>query len=55
MQPTAVKLEAIRVAMDAIATMNEVRVALDREKAITAMGSRVKNKENLEQAYAVAF
>jgi hypothetical protein len=53
MQPTAVKLEAIRVAMDAIATVNEVRVALDREKAITAMGSRVKNKENLE--HAVAF
>ena len=54
-QPTPVKLEAIRVQMNALATMDEVRAALDREKAITAMGLNVQNKENSEQAYAVAF
>ncbi|SFH58667.1 Adenine-specific DNA methylase, contains a Zn-ribbon domain [Nitrosospira sp. Nsp14] len=54
-QPTAVKLEAIRAAMDALATMDEVRAALDKEKAITAMGIKVQNKENAEQAHAVAF
>jgi hypothetical protein len=54
-RPTAAKLEAIRVAMDALATVDEVRAALEGAKPVTATGVRTQNKENREQANAVAF
>ena len=54
-RPTAAKLEAIRRAMDALATVDEVRAALEGAKPVTATGVRTQNKENREQANAVAF
>ena len=54
-QPTAAKLEAIRRDMDALATVDEVRAALEGAKPVTATGVRTQNKENREQANAVAF
>ena len=54
-RPTAAKLEAIRLAMDSLATLDEVRVALEGVEPVTATGVRTQNKENREQANAVAF
>lgn len=54
-RPTAVKLESIRVAMDALATVEEVRAALEEAKPVTAKSVRAQNNENREQANAVAF
>ncbi|WP_420466484.1 hypothetical protein [Panacagrimonas sp.] len=54
-RPTAAKLESIRLAMDALATVDEVRAALEGAKPVTATGVRTQNKENREQANAVAF
>jgi adenine-specific DNA methylase len=52
---TAVKLEAIRQAMDGLAKVDEVRAALEGVKPVTAASVRVHNKQNREQANAVAF
>ena len=54
-RPTAAKLESIRLAMDALATVDAVRAALEGAKPVTATGVRTQNKENREQANAVAF
>lgn len=52
---TAAKLESIRLAMDGLATVDKVRMALEVAKPVTATSVRTQNKENLEQANAVAF
>ena len=52
---TAAKLESIRLAMDALATVDEVRAALEGAKPLTATGVVAQNKKNREQANAVAF
>ena len=54
-RPTAAKLESIRIAMDALATVDEVRAALEETTPVTAASVRTQNKENREQANAVAF
>ena len=54
-RPTAAKLESIRIAMDALATVDEVRAALEETTPVTAANVRTQNKENREQANAVAF
>ena len=53
--PTTAKLETIRRAMDALATVDQVRAALEGAKPVTETGVQVQNKENREQANAVAF
>lgn len=52
---TVAKLESIRLAMDALATVNDVRAALERTKPVTATGVRAQNNENRELANAIAF
>ena len=53
---TATKLAAIRAAMDALAIVDEVRVALDCAKTRSASGGALAlNKKGREQADAVAF
>ncbi len=52
-RPTAAKLKSIRLAMDGLATVDQVRAALEGPKQSLAL--QAENKENLEQADAVAF
>lgn len=52
---TAEKLEAIRLAMDGIATVEDVQAALEGTKSPSATGAGYQNKENKEQSNAVAF
>lgn len=54
-RPTTEKLEAIRVAMDGIATVEDVRAALEGAYPAGTTGIKRKNKENQEQANVVAF
>lgn len=54
-RPTAEKLEAVRLAMDAIATVDEVRAALEGAQPVSSAGTHRKNKLNQEQANAIAF
>jgi hypothetical protein len=52
---TGRKLEIIQAAMNAIATVDQLRDALEQVKPATAVGSRTKNSEYTEPADAVAF
>jgi len=54
-RPTAEKLEAIRQEMDAIATVDDLRAALEGAQPICSIGTHTKNKLKQEQASAVAF
>jgi adenine-specific DNA methylase len=54
-QPTPKKLRDIRCAMDALATIDDVRTALEGARPVTAAGVEVQNKKNREQANAVTF
>lgn len=54
-RPTAAKLATIRATMDTLATVDEVRDALEGVKEVTATSAQARNKENREQADAVAF
>lgn len=54
-RPTVEKLGAIRLAMDGIATVENVRVALEGVQSAGTEGQKRKNDENQEQVNAVAF
>ena len=54
-RPTAEKLEVIRQAMDGIATVDQVRVALEGTQPVGLTGAHLKNNNTQEHAYAVAF
>src|SRR5690606_23050875 len=54
-RPTAEKLEVIRQAMDGIATIENVRAALEGVQPVGTIGMQCKNNDNQEQANAVAF
>jgi len=54
-QPTGVKLETIRQAMDAITTADEVRATLEGVTSATMARTPTKTKEKREQANAAAF
>jgi hypothetical protein len=52
---TVEKLEAIRLAMDAIATVESVRAILEGTQPTSMVDQQRKNKENQEKINAVAF
>jgi len=54
-RPTAKKLEAIRLTMDSIATVEDVRAALEGAQPTGTTGMQRNNKMNREQANAIAF
>lgn len=54
-RPTAEKLEAIRLTMDSIATVEDVRAVLDGAQPTGTTGMQRNNKMNREQANAIAF
>lgn len=54
-RPTAEKLDAIRVTMDGIATVDSLREALERAQSVNTSGLQHKTKENQEHNDAVAF
>lgn len=54
-RPTSDKLEAIREAMDRIATIDEVRTALESMQPVSSVDPDRKTKDKQEYANAVAF
>lgn len=52
---TAAKLESIRLAMNALATVDEVRAALEEAQPVTPNCAQVQNKKNQDYIDAIAF
>ena len=55
LRPTAEKLEAIRLTMDSIATVEDVRVALEGAQPAGTSDMQRNKKMNQEQVNAIAF